>query len=235
MKKHPWSERKLHFPWPKTIAEARALQVRWKDRIKLLPLKKLPELVAGVDAAFLDDKVIAAACLFRYPDMAPLEEASAIRVCSFPYRPGFLSFREGPAIIEALWRLKTKPDLILFDGQGIAHPRRMGIAAFIGVLLDAPAIGCAKSRLVGEFQEPGRSKGEWTALRYRGQTIGAVLRTKNNVRPVFVSPGHKMNLRSSIQIVLSCAKKYRIPEPLRAADSLAKRIASKYRGKSSSG
>jgi deoxyribonuclease V len=220
------SEKRPPAAWPKTIPEARALQLLLKEKIHLVPPRKPPRLIAGVDAAFLKDKIIAAACLFTFPELTLLEEAFAIQTCSFPYRPGYLSFREGPAIIEALGRLKKQPDLILFDGQGIAHPRRMGIASFTGVIIDLPAIGCAKSRLIGGYREPGGRKGDWSVLKHRGETVGAVLRTRADVRPLFVSPGHRVDLESSIRIVLDCTRNYRIPEPLRAAHFLSHQIAS---------
>jgi deoxyribonuclease V len=156
--------------------------------------------------------------------LIPVEDVFAVTNCLFPYVPGFLSFREGPAIIEALSRLKIKPDLILLDGQGIAHPKGLGIASHIGILLDLPTVGCAKSRLVGEYKEPGSNKGAWSPLKFHGSIVGAVLRTRDSVRPLFVSPGHRIDLKASIEIVLGCIGRYRIPEPLRRADILSKRI-----------
>jgi deoxyribonuclease V len=162
--------------------------------------------------------------------MAVIEETYATAKISFPYIPGFLSFREGPAIIKAIRRLKTKPDLILFDGQGIAHPKGMGIASHVGVLLNIPSIGCAKSRLVGDYAEPGRSKGEFSKLTLKNHTVGAVLRTRDRVRPLFVSPGHLINLEGAIHMVIQCVRKYRIPEPLRRADALSKELRKKCPG-----
>lgn len=210
--------------WPKDIKKARMIQEILKDKVKITPLKKSPKYIAGVDAAFLYDKVIGVACLYKYPDLILTEEVYAVTEALFPYIPGFLSFREGPAIIKAIKGLKTKPDVILFDGQGIAHPRGLGIASHIGVLLDLPTIGCAKSRLIGEFREPGTKKGTWSFLRYNGKIAGAVMRTKDNVRPLFVSPGNRIDLRGSLDIVLGCIRKYRIPEPLRRADFISKKI-----------
>jgi deoxyribonuclease V len=209
---------------PKNILEAKAIQIALKEKIKIIPYKKEPEFIAGVDASFTEKKVIGVVSVFKFPEMIPLEDAYAVTDISFPYVPGFLSFREGTAINKAIKKLKIKPDIILFDGQGIAHPRRMGIAAHIGVILDMPTIGCAKSRLVGEYKELGFKKGDWSSLRYKGRIVGAVLRTKDNVRPVFVSPGHRIDLKCSIEIVLGCTTKYRIPEPLRRADILSKKI-----------
>lgn len=212
--------------WPKDIIEARKIQEALKDKVKIIPLEKDPNFIAGVDAAFSkdDDKVIGVACLYRYSEMILLEDSFAITKVYFPYVPGFLSFREGPAIIEAIRGLKTRPDMILFDGQGIAHPKGMGIATHIGILLDIPTIGCAKSKLIGEYKDPGSKKGDWSPLIYKDKTIGAVLRTKDIVRPLFVSPGHRIDLEASIEIILACIKKYRIPEPLRRADHISKRL-----------
>ncbi len=207
---------------PRDLKEAKAIQLRLKRKIKLIPLKKKPEFIAGVDAAFRGDDVIAAACLFSYPELIPLEDAYAVEKTSFPYIPGYLSFREGPAIIKAVRRLKIRPDLILFDGQGTAHPKGMGIASHIGAILDIPSIGCAKSRLVGEYRDPGAKKGQHARLRYRNRTVGAVLRTRDDVNPLFVSPGHLTTLRQAVYYVLQCTGKFRIPEPVRRADRISK-------------
>lgn len=215
------------FSWPDNIEDARALQIALKDKIMLTPLKGKLKFIAGVDAAFLKDKIIAVACVYKYPDMTLIDEAFAFKEISFPYIPGFLSFREGSAFIETLNNLKIKPDVVIFDGQGIAHPVGLGIASHIGLLIDIPSIGCGKSKLVGEYTEPGPKKGDWSPLRYRGRVVGAVLRTKENVRPIFVSPGHKIDLKGSIEIVLGCIGRYRIPEPLRRADSLSKKLHAK--------
>jgi deoxyribonuclease V len=210
--------------WPKNIAEARELQELYKSRVKTLPLKKEPKYAAGVDAAFSQDRVFAAVCLYRYPELTLVEQTHAVMKSSFPYVPGYLFFREGPAIIAALKKLKAKPDLILLDAQGIAHPRGIGSASHLGILLDIPTIGCAKTRLVGEFEEPGVEKGSWSPLRHKERVVGAVLRTKDDVRPLFISPGHKIDLEGAIRIALACTGKYRIPEPLRCADMLSRKL-----------
>jgi deoxyribonuclease V len=209
---------------PDNVQEAKELQNALKQKIRITGLKSTPELIAGVDAAFFNNKAIGVACLFTYPALIPLEDAYAVVEISFPYIPGFLSFREGPAIIKAIDKLTRKPDLILFDGQGIAHPQGMGIAAHIGVLLNIPSVGCAKSKLVGHYTEPGKFKGQHSQLKYRNQIVGVALRTRYNVNPVFVSPGHLIDLEGAINIVLNCTGKYRIPEPLRRADILSKKL-----------
>lgn len=210
--------------FPGNIKEAKKVQLNLKQKVKITPLKKAPEYIAGADAAFSGSKVIAVACLYKYPELIPLEDVTAVKEVSFPYIPGFLSFREGPAIIKALKKLKRKPDLILFDGQGIAHPTELGIAAHLGVLLSIPSVGCAKSRLVGDYSEPGVKKGLHRPLTYQGRLVGAVLRTREKVKPLFVSPGHLIDLQGAIDIVLRCTGKYRIPEPLRRADILSKAL-----------
>jgi deoxyribonuclease V len=207
--------------WPKSIAEARQLQELHKRRVQIVPLNKEPEYVAGVDAAFSEQTVFAAACLYRYPDLTFIETATAARKTNFPYVPGYLLFREGLACIAALKKLKKAPDLILIDGHGVAHPRGIGSASHLGVLLNIPTIGCAKTRLLGEFTNPGTRKGSWSELRHEEKTVGAVLRTRDGTRPLFLSPGHKIDLDDAIRFTLGCLGKYRIPEPLRCADMSA--------------
>lgn len=210
--------------WPQDKEKARELQVALAKKIRCVPLKKPPVYVAGVDAAFSGDKIICAACLYRLPGLGLVEQAHAVREVTFPYIPGLLSFREGPAIIDALKNLLIRPDVIIFDGQGIAHPKGAGIASYVGVALDIPTVGCAKSRLIGTYREPGKKRGGFTELLHEGKVVGAVVRTQDEVRPLFVSPGHRVTLEDSIRLVLACAKKYRLAEPVRCADILSKKI-----------
>lgn len=163
----------------------------------------------------------ASAVIMSYPDLELLEERYKIEQASFPYVPGLLAFREGPAIIRLYNQLQIIPDMLLFDGQGLAHPRGMGIASLIGLLLGKPSIGCAKSRLIGEYTEPGRSRGDFSNLATDGKIIGRVLRTRAEVKPFFVSVGHLVDLDQASEIVLTCCRRYRLPEPIRAAHSLA--------------
>ncbi|HXX53860.1 MAG TPA: endonuclease V, partial [Thermodesulfovibrionales bacterium] len=185
-------------------------------------LHATPSYVAAVDAAFADNTVIAVASLFAFPSLVCIQDAVQREELRFPYVPGLLSFREGHAMIGALKKLRTPPDVVLVDGQGIAHPRGIGIASHIGILLGKPTIGCAKSRLVGEFREPTSQKGHWSYLYYRGKEVGAVLRTRDHVRPLFISPGYLIDIASSLEIVMGCLSAYRIPEPLRRADALSR-------------
>lgn len=212
--------------WPKTITieQARDIQAYLRGKVRIAPFVDEPGYAAGVDAAFSDTRVFAAACLYRLPEGICIEQATAVQKLLFPYVPGYLAFREGPAIMEAVKRLGRRPDIILVDGQGIAHPKGIGIASHLGVLLDLPAIGCAKTRLVGEYREPGMKKGKWTELRWEGAVVGAVLRTRDAAKPLYISPGHLVDLASSVRLVLACLGRYRIPEPLRCADMLSKRM-----------
>jgi deoxyribonuclease V len=213
--------------WPEDLKEAKKIQEILRKKVRIISFRKRLEYIAGVDAAFLNKKIIGVACLYRYPDMHLIEEAYAVTEMLFPYIPGFLSFREGPAIINALQDLRKKPDIILFDGQGIAHPKRLGIASHIGVLLNLPTIGCAKSRLIGTYKEPNLKKGTYSSLLYEEEIVGVVVRTKDNVKPLFVSPGHRIDIQDSMEIVLACSQRYRIPEPLRMADVISKKMKRK--------
>ncbi len=210
--------------WPVTVEQARAVQRMLKNRVLIRPLRKEPQYVAGVDASFGKGQVLAVASLYSYPHLTHLEDAAAAEPCHFPYRTGLLSFREGPGIIRAIEKLTRKPDIILFDGQGIAHPQNMGIASHVGLMLSIPSIGCAKSRLVGAYNEPRKRKGSWTYLIYRNQHVGAVVRTRTGVKPLFVSPGHMIDIRASVRIILQCVSRYRSPEPLRHADMVSKQL-----------
>jgi deoxyribonuclease V len=216
----------VRMKWPATVStqEARELQDLLRSKVRIIPLKQEPRCVAGVDAAFSEDTVFAAACLYRYPELSLAEQKSVVRKLSFPYVPGYLSFREGPAVIAAIEQLSRRPDLLLVDGQGIAHPRGIGLASHIGVLTGIPSIGCAKSRLIGEHAEPGRKKGSWTPLRVDDVIVGAVLRTQDDTRPLFISPGHLTDLDTAVRLIIGCIGKYRIPEPLRCADAFSKKL-----------
>ena len=220
-----------HPRWPEDRDKLRRIQESLRKRIRLSPLEKEPKFVAGVDAAFFGDKVISAACVFTYPGLEFVEQSYLVKEVSFPYIPGYLSFREGPAIIEALEGLKTRPDVVIFDGQGIAHPRGVGIASYVGVLLEIPTVGCAKSRLIGDYTEPGTRKGSRRALRHEGRVVGAVLRTRDGKRPVFVSPGHMIDIPGSLEVVLNSTGRFRLTEPVRCADILSKRIKRSLEGR----
>jgi deoxyribonuclease V len=210
--------------WPQKREDAIKVQGEIARRITLVPLRHEIKTVAGIDAAFKEDKTIAAVSVFDYGSLLCIGEFHHVQETAFPYIPGYLSFREGPAILAALRKMTPPPDLLLFDGQGIAHPRRAGIASHIGVLLEIPAIGCAKSRLIGTYREPPHEKGSWSPLLHHDETIGAVLVTRSGCKPLFISPGHLITLHEAIEVVLHLAPSFRLPEPIRAADSLAKRL-----------
>jgi len=220
--------------WNLSYSQARDCQKNLAPKVQLVPLKKQPKLIAGIDCAFSKDgkKIIAAVVVLKLPDFAPVETTSALRKVTFPYIPGLLSFREAPVCIAAVEKLKTKPDLFIIDGQGIAHPRRLGLAAHLGLFFDKPTIGCAKSRLIGQFQEPPLEKGAYTLLKDKQgvkrdmqyETIGAVVRTRTNVKPVFVSVGNKCLLKDAIRITLACTTKYRLPEPTRLPHQLVGKL-----------
>jgi deoxyribonuclease V len=217
--------KKLHS-WNLSYKQAVDLQRRLASKVQFSPLKKPPKLIAGLDCAFTKDAqiIIAAAVVIKLPDFDLIETTTASRKVTFPYIPGLLSFREAPACIAAAEKLKKQPDLFLVDGQGIAHPRRLGLAAHLGLLFDRPTIGCAKSRLTGTFKEPPLEKGTYSLLKDKKETIGVVLRTRAKVKPVFVSVGNKCTLKDAIKITLRCAARYRLPEPTRLAHQLVTRL-----------
>lgn len=209
--------------WPLTAEEAIAIQQRLQPEV--ITEDRLTEVncVAGVDVGFEEGGAItrAAVAVLSFPDLQLQEQALARRPTTFPYIPGFLSFREIPAVLDALEQVKATPDLILCDGQGIAHPRRFGLACHLGVLVDLPTIGVAKSLLVGKHEELPEEKGNWRYLRHRGEIVGVVLRSRTGVKPVYVSSGHRISLPTAIDYVLRCTPKYRLPETTRWADRLA--------------
>jgi deoxyribonuclease V len=206
--------------WSALIVKWKAEQSRLRERMILAPLKPLPRFVAGADCAFSNDKqtIFAAAVIYDRETQRIIEVAHATRPAEFPYVPGFLSFREGPAIKQAIRSLKHAFGAILFDGQGFAHPRRCGIASHLAIELDKPGIGVAKSRLIGTFGKLASGAGATTLLNDGDEQIGVVLRTQKGIRPVFVSIGHRVDLVSAIKLVLACCTRYRIPEPTRQAD-----------------
>ena len=225
--KQPFNLRLLHS-WDVTYEEAVSIQNTLKKQLILHDGVKIGQLhiIAGADISYgrNSDLFFAAVVVLSYPDMEPIEEAHAIEKVSFPYIPGMLSFREGPVLLKAFENLHQAPDLVMFDGQGIAHPRGVGLAAHLGLFLDIPAIGCAKSRLCGEHREPGPLPGDHEDLLHQGQVIGSALRTKARVRPVFVSPGHLISLKRSRKITLECCRGYRLPEPIRQAHLAVNRL-----------
>jgi deoxyribonuclease V len=208
--------------WTISPKQAVAVQKQLAARVVMGRPRKAIRFVAGADCAFPKDReqCVAAVVLWDLEKRTVLEEHVAVRKLTFPYVPGLLSFREAPAVLAALRKLRREPDCLMLDGHGLAHPRRFGIACHIGVICDRPTIGCAKSRLTGSHDEPDRTRGSSTSMEDKATTLGTVLRTRDGVKPVFVSVGHRIDLRTAERVVLDCAVRYRLPEPTRLADRL---------------
>jgi deoxyribonuclease V len=210
-------------PWDLSLKEAKKVQLELADKVICKNETGRINYVAGVDVGFNLKKKIsrAAIAVLSYPMLHLVEYAQAERETVFPYISGFLSFREAPVIIDALNKLKKLPDIILCDGQGIAHPRRLGIASHLGILTGIPSIGVAKSRLIGDYAILAGEKGALVYLKHNNEIIGAVVRTRTNIKPLFISIGHKVDLDTSLDIVWGCITKYRLPETTRWAHKLA--------------
>jgi deoxyribonuclease V len=215
--------KQLH-EWSLAPREAVELQKRLRGQVRLAPLKKKIETIAGADISFnkFDPVVYAGVVVLRLPTLEVVEESGVVSETKFPYVPGLLSFRETPSVLEAWARLKTEPDALMLDGQGYAHPRRFGIACHVGLLIERPTLGCAKSVLVGRYEEPGEERGSRAPLvdPKTGETIGAALRTKTRVQPIYVSAGHLIDLDDAVKLTLRCDGGYRQPEPTRRAHLL---------------
>jgi deoxyribonuclease V len=208
---------KIEHRWDLPYPEARELQTNLAAQVDTqTPLQDV-KLLAAADVSFnrFDTEIAAAVIVVRMGTFEIVDQIGLVWPMKFPYIPGLLSFREAPALLEAFARIKSDFDAILVDGQGIAHPRRLGIASHLGLLLDKPTIGCAKSRLIGTYDEPGPKRGDRTLLMAESEIIGSVVRTKDRVKPLFVSPGHRCDLDSAVQIVLETSGKYRLPTPAR--------------------
>ncbi len=212
-------------PWDVSTAQARAIQERLRHHIVTRDCVGPVHLVAGVDVGFDKRRKLtrAAVSVLSFPALAPVDERVACIPTGFPYVPGLLSFREIPAIVEALQQLPRLPDLILCDAQGYAHPRRFGLACHLGVITGLATIGVAKSRLLGEHAEPPQRRGAWVELIDAGEVVGAVLRSRVNVKPLYVSIGHRLTLATACDYTMRCTTRYRLPETTRRADRLASR------------
>jgi deoxyribonuclease V len=213
--------------WELSPAGAREVQRRLAERLRLrVPDGMRIVSVCGADVSFArtENRVYAAAVVLSFPKLTVEEVATAVCPAAFPYVPGLLSFREGPALLEALERLTASPDVILFDGQGLAHPRGLGIAGHLGLFLQRPTIGVAKKPLVGEYLPPGPEPGDTSPLVHKHHQVGTVLRTRRGVKPVFVSPGHLMDFDTATRITFACCRGYRLPEPTRRAHILSNRL-----------
>ena len=210
--------------WAMKPKEAVELQKKLRERVRIEPLKKKVETIAGADISFnkFSPVVYAGLVVMRLPSLEVIEEVGVVSETQFPYVPGLLSFRESPSVLEAWSKLKTEPDAVMFDGQGIAHPRRVGIASHVGLIINRPTLGCAKSVLVGKYEEPGEERGSWAPLvdPKNGETVGAALRTKTRTQPIYVSPGHLIDLEGAVRLTLGADGGYRQPEPTRRAHLL---------------
>ncbi len=214
--------RALHA-WDVTPAQARAIQERLRHRLETEDRLEPVHRVAGVDVGFDMRRRLtrAAVAVLAFPSLEPVAHAVALRPTTFPYVPGLLSFREVPAILDALARLEQRPDLLLCDGHGVAHPRRFGFASHLGVLAGIPSIGVAKKRLLGTHDAVPDARGQWVPLLDAGEIIGAVLRSRAGVKPIFVSIGHRVSLPTAVDYVMRCTRRYRLPETTRWAHRLA--------------
>ncbi len=215
----------LH-PWDVDEREAFEIQESLKDRILLEKTFKKVDAIGGADVAYAKkgEHLLGAMVILSFPDLETIDMAVAEGQTSFPYIPSLLSFREGPILLKTFSQLRIKPDVMIFDGHGTAHPRRFGLASHLGLWLNLPSIGCAKTPLSIHYPTPGGLKGSYEVIQKEGKAVGVVLRTKENVKPLFISPGHRIDLFTSIQLVLACCRRFRIPEPLRHAHQLAKSI-----------
>ena len=212
--------------WDVGFAEARDIQQRLKEKLILTSVLKTVTLVAGADVSYCRENkkiLVAAVVLMQLPEFFVVEEAVSYEKVDFPYVPGYLSFREAPPLIAAFRKMVTRPGVIVFDGQGIAHPRRFGLASHMGLILGIPSLGCAKKKLVGDHGVLGDEAGSRAALIFEGEEVGSVLRTKNGVKPVYVSPGHMIDTESAVGVILKCITRYRLPEPVRLAHQLTGR------------
>jgi deoxyribonuclease V len=209
--------------WNVSPSEAVAIQKQLVSQViydRPLPLDKI-KYIGGVDVSVKENISQAAVVVLSYPDLVPVETVLWKTPTPFPYIPGLLSFREGPVLEEAFKRLQHEPDVFIFDGMGRAHPRRIGIATHLGLWLQKPTIGCGKTHFVGKYVEPPNERGSWSALIDRGEQIGAILRTRTGVKPVYISVGHLADLPTSIELTMRCTTKYRLPDPIRAAHNAA--------------
>jgi deoxyribonuclease V len=221
---------KMQTCWDLTPREAMRLQEALRGRVVLEDRFEDIRYVAGADLAFDPETGMAFAgvIVYRFPEFEEVERRMTRRKLRFPYVPGLLSFRESPVLIAAFARLRTQPDLILIDGHGRAHPRRFGIACHLGVIFDKPTIGCAKSLLVGEHEEPGVRAGATTPLMLDGERVGMVLRTREHVKPIYVTTGHRVGLESAVTLVKQCLDGFRIPKPTREADRYVRQLRRAY-------
>ena len=230
------SMKPLHS-WNVSVEEAVRIQEALRDRVIVKKTFSKVTTIGGGDAAYSKDGnlLFGAIVVLSFPEMEVVDSATADGKTLFPYIPGLLSFREGPILVKTFQKLRLKPDIMIYNGQGIAHPRRMGLASHMGLWLDLPSIGCAKTPLLSEFVLPGPLKGSFEWIRRQGKKVGTVLRTRDHIRPLFISPGHRIDFATSNQLILESCKGFRFPEPLRKAHQLAEHRARSRKERSEGG
>jgi deoxyribonuclease V len=216
--------------WHTDFGQAKIIQEKLAKKLKICKLLSPINRIAGFDVSYLksQDLLIGGMVVLDFPSLQVIESTIRTRPISFPYVPGYLSFREAPVLLDLITAYKKKIDIFLFDGHGIAHPRGLGLAAHIGVLINKPSLGCAKKKLVGMFNPPANGRGATSDLIYQGRTVGKVLRTKAGIKPVFISIGHRIDLQQGVELILSCCRKYRLPEPIRQAHQLVTKWRKEY-------
>ena len=219
----------LH-PWTVSPKEAVKIQKELAAQVILKPFNKFIRFIAGADVSYdrKSNTLFAAVLVFEFPSLQICETQNQLSTPQFPYVPGLLSFRELPPLIECFQKVSIAPDVVLCDGQGYAHPRRFGLASHLGLIVNLPAVGCAKSRLIGEGEEPGSKRGSFSVLYDRGEEIGFIVRTKDGIRPLYISPGHFITGNDAVRIVLDCFAGYRLPEPTRQAHLEVNRLRVKF-------
>ncbi|MGQ9705846.1 MAG: deoxyribonuclease V [bacterium] len=210
--------------YPKNVKEAKDIQNELSTLVQLKPFNNNIKIIGGIDTSYKKNNVLSAICIMNIISGEVIEKNIGIFKKGFPYVPTYLAFREVPAIIKAIDTLKHIPDIFLIDGHGICHPRRVGIASHIGVVLGIPTVGVAKSHLIGDFNEPGSDKGMYSPIKINDDIVGFVFRSRTGVKPIFISPGHLIDLESTLKIVEKSLNKYRIPEPLRCAHIFAQKM-----------
>jgi len=218
--------------WRVNTKKARELQEQLREKIIFKPLKKNIKIVAGCDVSFAkkSNEIYAGVVIMQLPGMQVIEKKFKKGITGFPYIPGFLSFREIPVLAKVFQKIECHPELILCDGQGMAHPRFFGLACHLGLILNMPTIGCAKSRLVGDAEDVGLSKGDYSDIYFKEKKVGLLIRSRSNVKPIYVSPGHLIDIPSCYKIVMDCLGKYRIPEPTRLAHILVNEYRKEFIG-----
>jgi deoxyribonuclease V len=223
---------RLH-QWTTDIKEAARIQDNLSHFIEVKPSKKEYSLIAGADTAYSkkDNSVFAAVVVMRFPELVTVDRARAQTMANFPYQPSYFAFREGPVLIKAMQRLTVSPDVIMFDAHGIAHEKGIGMASHLGLMLDVASIGCAKKSLIGDYDEPANEMNATSPLNLKGRQVGTIIRTRVDVKPLFVSIGHKIDLETALELVIAATRGYRLPEPMRVAHILSNKMRRNYDGR----